>query len=109
VKKSLGEYGTQIESGERAKIEEALKDAEEYLKNPDATKEVLDAKAEVLSSAAQKLGEKMYAAAQAESQKGQTDAAGAAGGGDAKGAAGKPGDDAKVVDADFTEVKDDKK
>jgi molecular chaperone DnaK len=107
VRKSLGEYGTQIESGEREKIEEALKDAEEYLKNPDATKQVLDAKAETLSTAAQKLGEKMYAAAQAEQAAAGASAEAAAG--EAKSAGGKPGDDAKVVDADFTEVKDDKK
>jgi molecular chaperone DnaK len=107
VKKSLGEYGEQIDATEKANIESAIKDAEELLKNQEATKEAMDAKAEALSTVAQKLGEKMYAAAQAEAQK----AGATPEGGEAKtaGASGKPGDDAKVVDADFTEVKDDKK
>ena len=108
VKKSLGEYGEQIDATEKGNIESAIKDAEELLKNQEATKEAMDAKAEALSTVAQKLGEKMYAAAQAEAQKAQAGAAGG-GGDDGKAASGKPGDDAKVVDADFTEVKDDKK
>ncbi len=109
VKKSLGEFGDKLDGGEKSKIEDALKDAEALLKDTNATKESLDAKLEALSSVSQKLGEKMYAQAQAE----QAAAAGAGGGADASGAgahgSGKPGDDAKVVDADFTEVKDDKK
>ncbi|MBS0313083.1 MAG: molecular chaperone DnaK [Proteobacteria bacterium] len=108
VKKSLGEFGDKLDGGEKSKIEDALKDAEALLKDTNATKESLDAKLEALSSVSQKLGEKMYAQAQAEQA-----AAGAGGGADASGAgahgSGKPGDDAKVVDADFTEVKDDKK
>ena len=110
VKKSLGEYGDKIEADEKSKIEAALKETEELLKDQNATKEALDAKLESLSTVSQKLGEKMYAAAQAEQA-----AAGAAAGGGAEaagasgGGGGKPGDDAKVVDADFTEVKDDKK
>ena len=110
VKKSLGEYGDKIEADEKSKIEAALKEAEELLKDQNATKEALDAKLESLSTVSQKLGEKMYAAAQAEQA-----AAGAAAGGGAEaagasgGGGGKPGDDAKVVDADFTEVKDEKK
>ena len=108
VKKSLGEYGDKIDASEKASIEAALKEAEALLKDQTASKEALDAKLESLSTVSQKLGEKMYAAAQAEQA-----AAGAAGGGESASAAGagggKPGDDAKVVDADFTEVKDEKK
>jgi molecular chaperone DnaK len=114
VKKSLGEYGDKIEADEKTKIEEALKDTEALLKDENATKEAIDAKLESLSSVSQKLGEKMYAAAQAEqAAAGAAAGAGAGGSGEAAGAAGagggKPGDDAKVVDADFTEVKDEKK
>ena len=112
VKKSLTEYGDKIEAAEKTSIEAALKEAEELLKDQTASKEALDAKLESLSTVSQKLGEKMYAAAQAE-QAAAGAAAGAAGGGESAGAAGggggKPGDDAKVVDADFTEVKDEKK
>ncbi|MDR0247736.1 MAG: molecular chaperone DnaK [Burkholderiales bacterium] len=104
VKKSLSEYGDKIGADEKAKIEEALKDAEETLKEKDATKEAMTAKSEALATASQKLGEAMYAAAQAEAAAAQTDG-GAQG---STNSSGKPGDDAKVVDAEFTEVKDKK-
>jgi len=96
VQKSLKEYGDKISADEKAKIEAALKDAEEAMKSDN--KESIDSKAQALSQAAQKLGEKMYADAQK--------AQGAEGGGDAK--ASKPADEGNVVDAEFTEVKDKK-
>jgi molecular chaperone DnaK len=105
VKKSLTEYGDKIEADEKAKIEAALKDAEEALKGDD--KDKIDARAQELGQASQKLGEKIYADAQAA----QAAGAGAAGAG---GAAGGPGgktaakDEGDVVDAEFTEVKDKK-
>ena len=100
VKKSLGEHGEKLESGEKEKIESALKDVEEALKSDD--KATIEAKTEALMQASQKLGEKMYADAQA--------AAAAAGGGaegahaEAAKAQAKPADD-NVVDAEFKEVK----
>jgi molecular chaperone DnaK len=103
VKKSLGEHGDKLEAGEKEKIEAALKDVEEVLKGDD--KEQIEAKTEALMQASQKLGEKMYADAQAAAA-----AAGAAGGAQAtpEGAAhaqsSKPADD-NVVDAEFKEVK----
>src|ERR1041385_3937632 len=96
VQKSLKEYGDKLTADEKAKIEAAVKDAEEAMKSED--KERIDAKAQALAQASQKLGEKMYAEAQ--------QAQGAQGGGDAK--ASKPADEADVVDAEFTEVKDKK-
>jgi molecular chaperone DnaK len=96
VQKSLKEYGDKLGADEKAKIEASLKDAEEAMKSDD--KEKIDAKTQALSQAAQKLGEKMYAEAQ--------QAQGAQGGGDEKGS--KPADEANVVDAEFTEVKDKK-
>jgi molecular chaperone DnaK len=108
VKKSLTEYGDKIDAAEKASIESALKEAEELLKDQNASKEALDAKLESLSTVSQKLGEKMYAAAQAE-QAAAGAAAGGAGAGPAGGAGGNKPDDANVVDADFKEVKDDKK
>ena len=71
TKKALTEYGDKLEAGEKEKIEAAIKDLEEALKGND--KPAIDAKAAALSSAAQKLGEKMYADMQAQQ------AAGAAG------------------------------
>jgi len=97
VRKSLKDYGDKLDAGEKEGIEAALKDAEETLKSED--KDVIDAKAQALAQAAQKLGEKMYADAQA-----QPGAAGAAGGAQEESAK----TDDNVVDAEFTEVKDKK-
>jgi molecular chaperone DnaK len=99
TRKSLTEYGDKLEAGEKEKIEAAITDLEGSIKSGD--KADIDAKVAALSTAAQKLGEKMYADMQA--QQGGADAAAgaqAAGGADASAKA----DD--VVDADFKEVKD---
>ncbi len=104
VKKSVAEYGDKIGADDKAKIEEALKEAEETLKEKNATKEAMAAKSEALATASQKLGEAMYAAAQAEAAAAQQ----AGGGSGAANGGGKPGDDAKVVDAEYTEVEKDK-
>ncbi|HTP47927.1 MAG TPA: molecular chaperone DnaK [Casimicrobiaceae bacterium] len=100
VRKSLGEYGDKVGADEKAKIEGALKDADDLLKEKDASKDALDAKAQALMTASQKLGEAMYAKSQADAQ------AQGAGAADSKGSA--KGDEEKVVDAEFTEVKDKK-
>ncbi len=97
VKKSLTEYGDKIGADDKAKIEAALKDAEEALKGED--KDAIEAKTQALAQAAQKLGEEMQKAQQAQ---------GAAPGSEAKAEAGKK-DDGNVVDAEFEEVKDGKK
>jgi molecular chaperone DnaK len=97
VKKSLKDYGDKLDAGEREKIEAALKDAEGVLKSED--KDQIEARSQALAQAAQKLGEKMYADAQA---KQQTEAGAQQPGGEAK------KDDGNVVDAEFTEVKDKK-
>ena len=73
-----------------------MKDAEEAIKGDD--KDAIEAKTQALAQAAQKLGEEMQKAQQAQ---------GAAPGGDAKTDAGKK-DDGNVVDAEFEEVKDKK-
>jgi molecular chaperone DnaK len=103
VRKSLGEYGDKVSADEKEKIETALKDAEELLKNQQADKDALEAKSEALMKASQKLGEAMYAQSQAEAQ-----AAGGAGGQGGDGSGAKQPEDEKVVDAEFTEVKDKK-
>ena len=101
TRKSLTEYGDKLDAAEKEKIEAAITDLEGAIKSGD--KADIDAKTAALSSAAQSLGEKMYADMQAQ----QAGGAGAAGAG--AGAAGgeqsaKQDDD--VVDADFKEVKD---
>lgn len=106
VKKSLAEHGDKIDAADKEKIEAALKDAEEALKGED--KAEIEAKTEALVAASQKLGEKVYADAQA-AQAAQAAAGGAqaAPGAEAAGG-GKPAADDDVVDAEFTEVKDKK-
>ena len=102
VQKSVTEYGDKVGADEKGKIEAALKEAEELLKDKDASKDAMEAKAQALMTASQKLGEAMYAQSQAEAQ-----AANPQGGGDKSGEVGKGGEE-KVVDAEFTEVKDKK-
>ncbi len=96
VKKSLSEYGAKLDAGEKEKIEAAIKEAEAVLKSED--KAAIDAKAQALAQVSQKLGEKMYADAQAAGEKsapGEKTQAKA--------------DESEVVDAEYTEVKDGKK
>ena len=101
VKKALADHGDKIEADEKAKIETAVKEAEEVMKDGD--KAAIEAKTQALAAASQKLGEKIYAETQ---QAGAAGGAGGAGAGAAGGEAKK--DDADVVDAEFTEVKDKK-
>jgi len=96
--KSLKEYGEHLTADEKTAVETALKDAEDVVKGDD--KAAIDAKSEALATAAQKLGEKMYAAEQAKAQANES--------GDTSGAESKK-DEGDVVDAEFTEVKDEKK
>ena len=99
TRKSLTEYGDKLEADEKTAIEAAITEVEEVLKN-GSDKAAIDAKVEALSTASQKLGEKMYADAQA--------AQAAAQGNPAAEAGVKPADD-NVVDAEFKEVKRDQK
>ncbi|WP_028348286.1 molecular chaperone DnaK [Bradyrhizobium murdochi] len=87
TEKALAEHGSKVEDSERRAIEDAVSDLKEALKGDDA--EAIKAKTNTLAQASMKLGEAMY--------KQQAEA-------DAKRDAAK--DD--VVDAEFTEVDDDK-
>jgi len=99
TRKSLTEYGDKLEAGEKEAIEAAITDLEGSIKSGD--KADIEAKTAALSTAAQKLGEKMYADMQAQQAGGAEGGAGQAGGG--ADASAKADD---VVDADFKEVKD---
>lgn len=87
TEKALAEHGSKVGETERRAIEDAVSDLKEALKGSDA--EAIKAKTSTLAQASMKLGEAMYTQ-QAEA--------------DAKRDAAK--DD--VVDAEFTEVDDDK-
>ncbi|MBB1161259.1 molecular chaperone DnaK [Aquariibacter albus] len=102
VRKSLAEHGDKLEAGEKEKIEAALKEADEALKGED--KDAIEAKTEALMSVSQKLGEKVYAEAQAAQAAAAAGGAGSAAAGAEAPKAAAAADD--VVDADFKEVKD---
>jgi molecular chaperone DnaK len=101
TEKSLAEHGSKVGEPERRAIEDALASLKEAVKGDNA--EDIKTKTNALAQASMKLGEAMYAQAQKD-QAGGPGAPGAPGG-TSSGAA--PKDD--VVDAEFTEVPDDKK
>jgi molecular chaperone DnaK len=96
TEKALAEHGSKVGETERRAIENALADLKEALKGTDA--EAITAKANTLAQASMKLGEAMY--------KQSADQQPGAGGSDGGATEGKKDD---VVDAEFTEVDDDKK
>jgi molecular chaperone DnaK len=95
--KALTEHGSKVGETERRAIENAMADLKEALKGDDA--EAITAKTNALAQASMKLGEAMYKQAESQGQGGDDAGPGAAAG-------GKKED---VVDAEFTEVDDDKK
>ena len=106
MKKALTEHGDKVPD-EKAAIEAAVKELEEALKGDD--KAAIEAKTENLMKVSQKLGEKMYADAQAAQAGAATGAAGAApGAAPGSGKADPKADDGNVVDAEYTEVKEKK-
>jgi molecular chaperone DnaK len=101
VKKSLGEHGDKLDGGEKEAIEAAIKDVEEALTGED--KAAIESKTEALMTASQKLGEKVYAASQAEAAAAGASAAEGEPQGNAS--ASKAGADDDIVDAEVKEVK----
>ncbi|WP_137042688.1 molecular chaperone DnaK [Pseudolabrys sp. FHR47] len=90
TEKALTEHGAKLADADRGAIENAIADLKEALKGDDS--EAIQQKTNALAQASMKLGEAIYQQAQA--------------GGGAEGDAAKKDDD--VVDAEFTEVDDDK-
>jgi molecular chaperone DnaK len=105
IRKSLAEYGDKLDAAEKEKIESALKDLDGVVKGED--KAAIDEKVQALAQASQKLGEKIYADAQAKNAQGapqqEPHTQQAAGGAEAQ-----PAEEGNVVDAEYTEVKDKK-
>ncbi|HKS18120.1 MAG TPA: molecular chaperone DnaK, partial [Bradyrhizobium sp.] len=87
TEKALAEHGSKVADTERRAIEDAVGDLKEALKGDDA--EAIKAKTNALAQASMKLGEAMY------KQQAESDAA-------------KDAAKDDVVDAEFTEVDDDK-
>jgi molecular chaperone DnaK len=101
VRKTLKEHGDKVEAADKDKIEAAAKELEEAAKGEDSAD--IQKKTEALMQASHKLAEHMYAKAQAEGA--TADATAGAGAEAQTGAKEKE----NVVDAEFEEVKDDKK
>ncbi len=93
VKKSMTEHGDKLDAAEKEAIETALKEVEEVLQSDD--KDTIEAKTNALTEASQKLGEKVYAAQQAEANTQSAQPS----------PEGEKTVDAEVVDAEFEEVK----
>jgi len=98
VTKSLKEAGDKVSADERTAIEQAVEALKEAIKGDN--KEVIDAKTKDLTDASAKMAERLYAAGQ---QPGEEQPAGA----QPSSEGGQKGE--TVVDAEFEEVKDDKK
>ena len=96
TRKSLAELADKVEPQEKKDIEAAIADLETALKGDD--KDAITEKTTKLTEAAGKLAERAYA-----QQQGATDA------GPETASASAPDADKDVVDAEFEEVKDDKK
>jgi molecular chaperone DnaK len=95
TKKTLQEAGDKATADEKSQIEAALKDAEDAVKGND--KDRIDAAVQKLTEASQGLAQKLYA-----EQANEANAQPGGGNADAKAEEG-------VVDAEFEEVKDDRK
>jgi molecular chaperone DnaK len=98
TEKSLKEHGDKVDEGTRTSIEAAKTELQTALEGDDA--EAIKAKHQALMEASMKLGEAIYKAQAAEAEQAQAEA------GDAEGEPKQPGED-DVVDAEFTDVKDD--
>jgi molecular chaperone DnaK len=102
ISKALAEHGASLDDGEKAAIQAAIKDLEGVLKGDD--KDAIEAKSAALMTVSQKLGEKLYADAQAQGGAGQA-AGPAAGAGPAPESGSAKAGTEDVVDAEFKEVK----
>jgi molecular chaperone DnaK len=94
VEKSLKDLESEVQPDEKTKIEDAIQELREALKGSD--RDAIEQKTKTLAEASAKLAERAYAKASATSQDGSAQAQ-------------TPSDEKKddVVDAEFSEVKDD--
>ena len=95
TEKTIKDLGDKVQAGDKSAIESAIADLKGVMDSGDAA--TIKAKSDALSQVAMKLGEALY--------KNQQEAGAAGATADAGAAQAEPG----VVDAEFSEVKDDKK
>ncbi len=96
TEKALAEHGSKIGDSERSAIENAMADLKEALKGDDA--DAIQQKTNTLAQASMKLGEAMYKQQQEAGEGADT----------SESTTGADGQKEDVVDAEFTEVDDDK-
>jgi molecular chaperone DnaK len=102
TEKSLKDVGDKVPAGDKSTIEAAISSLRESIKADNL--EDIRSKTTALAQAAMKLGEAVYGGQPSGAGSGGGDAGGESAGGPKKSAGGD-----NVVDADFEEVKDDKK
>jgi len=103
TEKSLKELGDQVSHDERSAIESAISDLHAVIKSDD--KEAIEAKTHALTELSGKLAERVYAQKSAAGDSGHEHSAHTSGTSEQSAA----DHDHNVVDAEFEEVKDDKK
>jgi molecular chaperone DnaK len=103
TQKSVEELGDKVEADEKKRIESAIEELKKVLQGDD--KDAIDAKTKALTELSGKLAERVYAQQAESATAGSGSGAGSSESGKSGGSQAK--DD--VVDAEFEEVKDDKK
>jgi len=88
TEKSMTEMGDKLESDEKTKIETAIKDLQEVLKDESATQEQIEEKVKALTEASHKMAEQMYKQEQGGATQGGADTS-------------KKKDDDDVIDAEI--------
>jgi molecular chaperone DnaK len=102
TEKSMKDLGDKVSAADKGHVESAISELKEAMKSDDV--ETIKAKTNALTQASMKLGEALYGAQKAGGAGGSDPGAGAGGEQQKSGGSGE-----NVVDADFEEVKDDKK
>ena len=97
TERQLAEHGDKVDASLKAEIEAALGEAKSAVEGGDAA--AMSEKSQALAQVAMKLGQAIYEKEQAAAASPTAD----------DGSAGKAGADEDVVDAEFSEVEDDKK
>ena len=95
TEKQLEEHGDKVDADTKSAVEAALAEAKTALEGDDV--EAINAKAQALTEAAMKMGQQIYEKEQAAAPSGE------------EAASSESADDEEVVDAEFSEVDEDKK
>ncbi|MFP5330143.1 MAG: molecular chaperone DnaK [Alphaproteobacteria bacterium] len=103
TERQLSEHGDKVDAAVKSEIENAIAEAKQAVESGDADQ--MTAKTNALAQSAMKLGEAMYKAQQAETEAAGSEAGASQPGGEEPAA----GEAEEVVDAEFSEVDEEKK